>query len=111
MSPNPVDLPPPKWVRNLNTKMQLESFTSYSFASFSFRSACTTRTIQRISLALSPSPHPHAGETLNETHLGDVGAARVEHLEHELLAGEEAVRHELAGAEGHRRGGLRFRHG
>ena len=40
--------------------------------------------------------------TTKITDLGDVGAAGVDHLEHELLAGEEAVRHELAGAEGHR---------
>jgi hypothetical protein len=45
------------------------------------------------------------------THLGDVGAAGVDHLEHELLAGEEAVRHELAGAERHRGLCLRVRHG
>jgi len=35
----------------------------------------------------------------------------VDNLEHELLAGEEAVGHELARAEGHRRGGLRVCHG
>ena len=35
----------------------------------------------------------------------------MDNLEHELLAGEEAVGHELARAEGHRRGGLRVCHG
>jgi len=43
--------------------------------------------------------------------LGDVGAAWVDDLEHELLAGQEAVGHELARAEGDRRSGLRIRHG
>jgi hypothetical protein len=48
----------------------------------------------------------------DETHdLGDVGAAGVDDLEHELLAGEKTVGHELARAERHRRSGLRIRHG
>lgn len=48
----------------------------------------------------------------DETHdLGDVGAAGVDDLEHELLAGEKTVGHELACAERHRRSGLRIRHG
>jgi hypothetical protein len=103
MRPNPVDLPPPKWVRNLKTKMQLGSFTSYILASLSLSSACNIK-------------RSHASESLKEredlaakaptlghrTDLRDVGAAGVENLEHELLAGEEAVGHELARAERHR---------
>jgi hypothetical protein len=138
MRPKPVDLPPPKWVRNLKTKMQLGSFTSYRLASLSFSSDYTHRTPQ----PLRSRTHAHdtqqyrAQDHKPRSHLGDVGAAGVDHLEHlqarakrdsvteggkriwgcggcayELLAGKEAVCHKLAGAKSDRRCGLGVRHG
>jgi hypothetical protein len=46
---------------------------------------------------------PNMEKLMRHTYLyhGDVGAAEVDHLEHELLAGEEMVHHELAVAERH----------
>jgi hypothetical protein len=96
-----VDLPPPKWVRNLKTKMQLGSLTSYRLASLSFSSACAAARHNRQHPASAQVGRRCKGKEV--TDLGDVGAAGVDDLEHELLAGEEAVGHELAGAERHRR--------
>lgn len=39
IKPNPVDFPPPKWVRNLKTKIEFGSLTSYILANRSFSSA------------------------------------------------------------------------
>jgi len=84
MRPKPVDLPPPKWVRNLKTKMVLGSFTSYTLASLSFNSAYTENKQNNPEIQARSSRHMRRAYRTGaeRSHLGNVGAAGVDHLKH-----------------------------
>lgn len=87
IKPKPVDFPPPKWVRNLNTKIEFGSFTSYILPSLSFSSAYKTKRppfskdlFGRTSAIFVAQTKQNMTVEPTSYYLGDIGSSGMKHI-------------------------------